>query len=116
MSNFLQHRLKLLDDIDSTELKEMSNMRYSQSVIPLNRHGSRCEVRFISKVYDAFGSTIYLVELPEANKIFIVNFNNEYIGTLYPCTQSAIKIFVEVFCNDAPLDRCAKSTLSALFA
>ena len=44
MSNFLQHRLKLLDDIDSTELKEMSDMRYSQSVIPLNRHGSRCEV------------------------------------------------------------------------
>lgn len=116
MSNFLQHRLKLLDDIDSTELKEMSNMRYSYSVIPLNRHGSRCEVRFTHKVYDAFGGTIYLVELLEANKIFVVNFNKEYIGTLRPCTQSAIKIFVEVFCNDAPLDRCAKSTLSALFA
>lgn len=116
MSQFLQHRLKLLDDIDSTELKEMSDMRHSQSVIPLNRHGSRCEVRFIPKAYDAFGGTIYLVELPEAHKIFIVNYNKEYIGTLRPCTQSAIKIFVEVFCNDTPSDRCAKSTLSALFA
>lgn len=116
MSQFIQHRLKLLDDIDSTELKEMSDTRYAYSVIPLNKHGSRCEVRLIPKVYDAFGGTIYLVELPEANKIFIVNYNKEYIGTLHPCTQSAVKIFVEVFCNDAPLDRCAKSTLSALFA
>jgi hypothetical protein len=116
MSNFLQHRLKLLDDIDCTELKAMSDLRHSFSVIPLNQHGRHCEVRFTPKVYDAFGGTIYLVEFLETNKIFVVNYNKEYIGTLRPCTQSAIKIFVEVFCNDAPSDRCAKSTLSALFA
>lgn len=116
MSNFLQHRLKLLDDIDCTELKAMFDTRHPYPVIPLNQHGRSCEVLFTPKAYDAFGGTIYLVELPEAHRIFVVNHNKEYIGRLRPCTQSAIQIFVEVFCNDAPPDRYAKSTLSALFA
>ena len=121
MYTFLPYRLKLLDDIDLESFKLALDTRYFIPPLTINRydefgHICSCTVRFIPKVCDSFGSSIYLAKVPNAHKVFIVNSNKEYIGTLRPCTQSAIKIFVEVFCNDAPSDRCAKSTLSALFA
>ena len=114
MYTFSPHRLKLLDDIDLESFKLALDTRYFIPPLTINRYGEfgqicSCKVRFIPKVCD------YLAKVPNSNKVFIVNYNKEYIGTLYPCTQSAINIFVEVFCNDAPPDRCAKSTLSALF-
>lgn len=116
MPTFSPYRLKLLDDIDLESFKLALNTRYFIPPLTIDRHGESCKVRFIPKVCNSFGGTIYLVKIPDVNKVFIVNYSNEYIGILRPCTQSAIRIFVEVFCNDAPLDRCAKSTLSALFA
>ena len=116
MPTFSPYRLKLLDDIDLESFKLALNMRYYIPPVAINRHGEFCKVRFIHKVYDSFGGTIYLAKTPDPNTVFIVNYNKEYIGTLYLRTQSAIRIFVEVFCNDASSDRCAKSTLSALFA